>query len=515
MNTGETIGFNRRVQCGGIVLLALACGLRGETGSAVCATCHEEIARAYATTGMARSSGEVRGVEADGLFAHKASGVRYRVYGKDAAAWFSFDLGDVRGSRRLEYFVGSGSVGRSYLYLVNGFLYQAPVSWYSAPGKWDLSPGYQQYDALYLTRGIEPVCLGCHASGVQPAAGTTNGYRVPPFREGGVSCERCHGTGDAHAAGRGKIVNPGKLTAERRDSICAQCHLSGEARIARAGVEGSYRPGGLLSDSLVVFGWSGNPDMNVTSHFERLAGSACKKASGDRLWCGSCHVAHRSPAETERVGFYRAKCQQCHAADECGRGPDCAACHMPKRAVRDVQHSAYTDHAIRKPGGGGAVASGERKLVPLGGAQAGDREYGLAYAAMPGFEKQAREYLDRVPQDDGEVLAHLAYLYEKGGDQRKATALYDKALKADPSQVAAAVNLGNAYIKSGRGRDAVRLWESALARSPGLETVRLSLAVALYRSGDKAGAEEVLVKLLELNPGNVVGRRFLNEVRSK
>ena len=56
---------------------------------------------------------------------------------------------------------------------------------------------------------------------------------------------------------------------------------------------------------------------------------------------------------------------------------------------------------------------------------------------------------------------------------------------------------------------------SALARSPGLETVRLSLAVALYRSGDKAGAEEVLVKLLELNPGNVVGRRFLNEVRSK
>ena len=276
------------------------CALRGETGSAVCATCHREIADAYRTTGMARSSGEVTGIESEGSFAHKPSGVRYRVYRKDAAAWFSFDLGDVHGSRRLEYFIGSGTVGRSYLYSVDGFLYQAPVSWYSAPAKWDLSPGYQQYDPLYLTRGIEPVCLQCHASGVQAVAGTANGYRVPPFREGGVSCERCHGAGDAHVAGRGKMINPAKLTPDRRDSICAQCHLSGEARIARAGMDGTFRPGDLLSDSLVVFEWSGNADMNVTSHFERLSESACKKASGDRLWCGSCHDPHRAPAEAER-----------------------------------------------------------------------------------------------------------------------------------------------------------------------------------------------------------------------
>ena len=238
---------------------------------------------------------------------------------------------------------------------------------------------------------------------------------MPPFQEGGVSCERCHGAGDSHAAGRGKIVNPAKLTADRRDSICAQCHLSGEARIARAGMDDSYRPGDVLANSVVVFGWSGNADMNVTSHFGRLAESACKVASGDRLWCGSCHDPHRAPAETERAGFYRAKCQQCHAAAECSRGPDCAGCHMPKRAVRDVQHSAYTDHAIRKPGGH-TVASRERKLVPFGGAPAGDREYGLAYAGVPGFERQARDHLERAPQDDGEVLAHLAYLYEKGGN---------------------------------------------------------------------------------------------------
>ena len=95
------------------------------------------------------------------------------------------------------------------------------------------------------------------------------------------------------------------------------------------------------------------------------------------------------------------------------------------------------------------------------------------------------------------------------------TALYEKALKVDPSQVAAAVNLGNAYIKRGQMRDAIRLWRTALGRSPGLETVRLSLAVALYRSGDKPGAEDALIQLLALNPGNAVARKLLNEVRAK
>jgi predicted CXXCH cytochrome family protein len=506
-----------------IVLVALGLvaigAVHGETGSEVCATCHREIYEAYRKTGMARSSGAVTGIEIEGSFTHKPSGVGYRVYRQDAAAWFSFNVSGVEGKRRLEYFIGSGTVGRSYLYTsylntTDSFLYQAPVSWYASPAKWDLSPGYQQYDRLYLTRPIEPVCLECHASRLQPVAGTANGYRSPPFQEGGVSCERCHGAGDAHVAGRGKAINQTKLAPDRRDSICVQCHLAGEVRIPRAGAGNSFRPGDRLSDSMVVFEWSGKPDMNVTSHFETLAESACKRVSGDRLWCGSCHDPHRAPAEAEKAAFYRAKCLECHQTAECSRGPDCAGCHMPKRPVRDVQHSAYTDHAIRKPGASARTApSGERKLVPFGGAAAGDREIGLAYAAVPGFEKRAREYLERAPRDDAEVLAHLAYLYESSGNQSKAAPLYQKALKLDPSQVAAAVNLGNLYIKGGQAREAIRLWQYALQKSPGLETVRLSLAVALYRSGDSAAAEASLTKLLELNPANAVARKLLSEAR--
>lgn len=487
----------------------------GETGSEACAVCHREIYDSYRATSMAQSSGAVKGIEDEGSFVHKLSGVRYQVYRRDKAVWFGFEKSGIQGRRRLEYFIGSGAVGRSYLFTVNGFLYEAPVSWYAGPARWDLSPGYQQYDQLYLTRGIETVCLQCHASRLDPAAGTANGYRTPPFREGGVSCERCHGAGNEHVAGRGGIINPVKLAADRRDSICAQCHLAGEARIARKGAE-PFRPGSRLADSLVVFEWSGEPDMNVTSHFERLEESACKKASGDRLWCGSCHDPHREPGKAEKSAFYRALCLGCHEQTQCSRGPDCAGCHMPKAPVRDVGHAAYTDHDIRKPGALARPAAATRpcKLVAYGGVEAGAREFGLAYASLPGCDAQAREYLDRASQDDAKVLADLAYLYESAGNAVEAAALYRKALKLDPSQVAAAVNLGNEYFKTGQTSVAIRLWRAALATSPGLETVRLSLAVALYRSGDAAAAEETLQNLLELDPASMAARKLLNEVRS-
>jgi tetratricopeptide (TPR) repeat protein len=191
---------------------------------------------------------------------------------------------------------------------------------------------------------------------------------------------------------------------------------------------------------------------------------------------------------------------------------------MPKMPVRDVQHSAYTDHAIRKPGmpaSAATAATGPRKLVPFGGVEAGDREIGLAYAAVPGFQKLALQYLEKAKLEDAEALATLAYLYESNGNQAKAALLYQKALKLDASQVAAAVNLGNLYIKNGQPRQAIELWQYALAKSPGLETVRLSLATALDRGGDSRGAENSLKKLLELNPGNMTARKLLSEALSR
>lgn len=501
-----------------IAFLFLAAGaVRGQTGDKACAACHAEIYKRYQQTGMARSSGRVTQIEAEGAFEHAASGVKYRVYREGQAAFFDFDLAGVRGRRRLDYFIGAGTLGRSYLSSIDGYLFQSPVAWYSARRAWDLSPGYQRQDRLYLTRPVESACLQCHASGLQPTPGTQNGYAASAFQQDGVSCERCHGSGEEHVLRKGKIVNPAKLPADRRDSICAQCHVSGEARVPRAGKENTFRAGERLSDHMVVFVWSGGgAESKVTSsHFETLLQSDCKRVSGDKLWCGTCHDPHGAPPPAQKVAYYRARCLTCHEVRQCNRGTDCAGCHMQKNPVPDVDHTVYTDHAIRKPGApvvADAAARGQRNLVPFDGAKVNDRELGLAYAVIAGFEAQAIQHLEQAAPRDARVLGQLALLWDRMGREADAIPLYEEVVRLDASQANVAANLGSARAKTGQIEEAMRLWQKALDANPGIETARMNLAVAQFRTGNLKGAEASLRKLLELNPGATLARRLLDEM---
>jgi len=81
------------------------------------------------------------------------------------------------------------------------------------------------------------------------------------------------------------MVNPAKLALRARDSVCEQCHLSGEIRVPRSGKQDhDFRPGEQLEDSLTVFVRAGAPGkMRVTSHAEDLGRSACKRSSGGQL----------------------------------------------------------------------------------------------------------------------------------------------------------------------------------------------------------------------------------------
>jgi hypothetical protein len=511
-----------------LILAASAAVSSAETGSAACAACHPAIYKSYMRTPMATSSGRVgaggfQETFERGEFSHALSGVSYRVYRDGNHPLFSFDFSAagtrIHGTRPLEYFIGSGAVGRSYLFSVEGFLYQAPVSYYSAESRWDLSPGYERYDRLYLSRPVEAACLQCHASRLQPVAGTQNGFATIPFLEGGVACERCHGPGEEHLRGGG-IVNPAKLAPARRDSVCAQCHLSGVARIEH----GHYQPGGLLSDHMSVFVWSSaSAEMKVTSHFEKLAQSRCKAVSGDKLWCGSCHDPHSLPPEAEKINHFRQKCEQCHVCREKPalrvlQGNNCLACHMPKNPVIDVEHAVYTDHSIPRRAGAPLrqATTKERVLVPFGGTAVSDRDLGLAYALAAANER-AFELLkpaEAKQPDDVPALAQLAHLYDLRSDEDRAAVLYERVLRADPSQISAANNLGAILLKRGRIAEAIRLWSDVVARSPASEAARMNLAMAQFRSGDLQSAEASLVKLLELNPGSIEARQLLTRVRA-
>jgi hypothetical protein len=180
------------------------------------------------------------------ILPHEPSGVRYRIARDDGHARLSYDRSSpaLHGTQELEYFVGSNTRGRTFLFSIDEFLYQSPINYYAARHVWDMSPGYAQLHEMELNHPVDRTCLFCHASRVQPPErGTVNRYSGAPFLQPGVGCERCHGPGSEHVAGRGTMVNPAKLVAARRDDICRQCHLEGIARIA-VGARGNRFPAG-------------------------------------------------------------------------------------------------------------------------------------------------------------------------------------------------------------------------------------------------------------------------------
>jgi predicted CXXCH cytochrome family protein len=516
-----------------------AAGADEEVGVKTCRGCHPDIYRKYIRTSMSQSSGKVGNGGFRESFEHasfRASGAEFHVSPSQEGfrLEFSREATGVRGERILTWFIGSGRVARSYVSSLDGFLFQAPATYYTKTAKWDISPGFEQHSFIYLTRAVTSKCLQCHASRLQPVAGTENLFSAPAFLEGGVGCERCHGPGKNHVAkmaagdrkGANEIVNPSKLGPARRDSVCAQCHLTGAARVARAHPPAAaYKPGELLSDYNTYFLWTGGRPaaLSASSHYEKLWQSACKKGAGDRLWCVSCHDPHSEPEAATRVAFYRARCEKCHESSDCKENTqtrrkaqdDCVGCHMPKGQVRETEHAVFTDHSIPRRQPTPAAQGSERLLAPFWKATLEDRDLGLAYAS-DGLRDRALPLLKSAQArdpNDVPVLIQLAQFCDEAGQEDEAMALSERIVRLDPSQVAVAVNLGTYYMRRGRPEEAMRLWKNALSRSPGLTGARVNLAVAQFRAGDARAAEATLRKALEYDPDQETARKLLAEIR--
>jgi tetratricopeptide (TPR) repeat protein len=523
---------------------ALAIDQASYVGNQACAKCHEEISRNYERTPMARSSGAVGDDVVEGSFRHGPSGVSYRVARENGAAWLEYERRDaatagdrLQGRRQLQYFIGSNAAGRSFLWMIDRFLFQAPVTWYAQSRRWDVSPGYEADREMRFNRPIEANCLYCHASQSQPVFGAQNRYADPPFTQPGVACERCHGPGSLHARGLAAMINPAKLDAARRDSVCAQCHLSGEARVERPGkMLAFYRPGDLLSDyvSYFVFEESQKIDLKANSHVENLAQSACKQRSGEQMSCLSCHDPHSAPVAPERAGYFREKCLACHLPEALpanGRHTqkaDCAGCHMPKSRVADGGHGVLTDHRIpRVPSGAKAGVIAGRKLVSFPGFTSDARMLGLAYAEValrgndPFHNREAWLQLsEALPQyaAEPELMTRLAFIQESRGATEQALKLYEAALRAKPRRasqfVIAAVNAGRIYATRGEIERAVALWQDALEVNPALSEAAFNLALALQLQGDGKKAGETLERLLRFDPDSTRSKDLLRQIRT-
>ncbi len=541
---------------GVVLLLAVASGLRSKlaassmaaptspvsSGDQVCANCHQAIYASYQRTSMAQGSGSVAaGNPPSGEFPHKPSGILYRVFDRQGSAFLSYDraakpiemmaldhaatsspaaAAPLHGERRLEYFIGSGKHGRTYLYQVDGTWFEIPINYYTRRQAWGMAPAFDKATTMPADLPADPGCLRCHTTGVaSPTAGSRSHYPGRPFAQYGIGCSSCHGDPTAHLAanGHGPIVNPGKLDPSRRDSACLSCHLEGDAVVFRAGKSlARFQPGEDLSAIAVYFvrASAAGGGGRASSQYEGLLRSACKRAAGDRLTCTSCHDPHSSPTEVEKVSYYRAKCLACHSSPAMATAhhpeqPDCASCHMPARATTDISHEQSVDHDIERiPASLEAAAprTGE-KLLAVGGWSASDRELGLAYGQMAGRgDRQAGERAlallvraEAAGADDPALHAQLGFLRQVSGDRDAARSEYLLTLKENPFDPLALSNLAVLDATGGSVADATALLDRLITADPTQTRAGLNLAFIECRLGQPAKALATLATLAQYN----------------
>ncbi|MGH9612904.1 MAG: multiheme c-type cytochrome, partial [Bryobacteraceae bacterium] len=222
-----------------------------------CAVCHPREVQQYTGSPMAHSSATPEN-QTSGTFTHTLSGTTFSVISTPTGMTQAIARRGIVAKYPVAYVIGSGHHAFGYLIRIGDYLFQSPISYYSRRGAWDMAPGYEHDRLPDFTRPVTYDCLLCHAGSSFPVDETMNRYKPPYVGVTGISCSRCHGPVEAHLRkpSRNNIINPARLPSKERDSVCEQCHLAGEARVANPGRKFSdFQPGEKLEDvySIYVF----------------------------------------------------------------------------------------------------------------------------------------------------------------------------------------------------------------------------------------------------------------------
>jgi hypothetical protein len=379
----------------------------------------------------------------------------------------------------VQYVIGSGTRGHSYLTAHDGYLFQTPVSWYSQKQIWDLSPGPR--NSLLPEQPVSGECLFCHANRAQVSEGTQSRFEGPIYDGQGIGCERCHGPGERHVHDPGRrdpatgvdptIVNPRRLEPHLREAVCEQCHLAGEIRLLRRG-RGLYdfRPGLPLEQFWAVYVRGRGPGEKgrAVNHVEQMYASRCFQGSAGRMGCISCHDPHVAVGPPQRVSHYRGRCLVCHPEQSCGLPPaqrrqtrpddSCIDCHMPRYPAADIAHAAATDHRILRVGAGKVAPSEPAGPMPPDPPPAVVAFYG--------------ERLDpHDPEAARDIGVALVQLTVRGKLNEFAyptppLPLLEQAVRRDPDDLDAGEARAGALLLQWHFPEALAAFEAVLARSP-------------------------------------------------
>jgi tetratricopeptide (TPR) repeat protein len=495
-----------------VLSLGLAALAAQTTDSKVCATCHRDIAANYARTGMARSffipgtANTIEDYERTPEYYHALSNSHYKMTIRNGQYYqrrWQLDAGgkEINAEElKIDYVMGSGNHARSYLHRTGrGMLIELPLGWYpDKAGDWGMAPG-SDTEHPQTRRFISYKCMFCHNGYPDiPAANRAPGSEPVFLGElpRGIDCQRCHGPGGEHVrtAGRASMVNPAKLSPERRMEVCMQCHLETTSGRIPAVLQRfdrgtfSYIPGQPLADFAISFdhapGTGHEDKFEAVSSVYRLRQSRCFLESGGKLECATCHDPHRIPRGEEAVRHYSSVCVQCHSsthpAGTAATATDCVSCHMPKRRVDDAPHVIMTDHRIQRRAPANALAE---------------------FAERPAEEYRG-EVVAYYPSPLPETPRNALYraVAQVGLGNNVAAGLPELArliAEIKPQEAEFYMVLGDGWKSAGRLEDAAAAYRRALQVKPDSARAMRALAAA-----EPAHSEEILARAVEIAPND-------------
>ena len=321
------------------------------TGDQSCAECHKKAFAPFAQTGMALAMEPVSAskvLSENPKLSLQLGPYSYEIKRQGNQSFYSVTDGKETISVPIEYAVGQGRMGQTYVLQHDGKFYESRMSYYKEIKGLDFTIGSPRGVPTSLDEAFGRVlsnnevvsCFSCHSNGA-----TSGGKLQLEKLAHGIRCESCHGPGAPHIEavkagepGYKSVFNPGRLGGdEQTQQFCAVCHRGNDEF--------------TLLKSMEV--------NNVRFQPYRIFYSKCY--SDDRnIRCTACHNPHEPLREDP--AYYDKRCLACHtvkgqpvAQDGSPSCPvstkDCASCHMPKVEIK-AAHFKFTDHYIRivKPG---------------------------------------------------------------------------------------------------------------------------------------------------------------------
>ncbi len=347
-------------------------------GSESCRECHEEFYRKWDTSHHGKAMQPFTREFAQGLTPlAEPFRIKDRVYTVDLdkrVMYEKTDSGDI-GEFPFVHALGGKNIYYFLTPLERGKLQVLPLAYNTLEGFWyDTTTSMMRH---FLTEEDEPLswrdplltfntsCYGCHVSQISKNYDVeTDSYKTE-WREPGISCESCHGPGEAHNRAFRKAAKKGttpdqlyleswdNYTAEQSNHACSTCHAKFSP------ITQSFNPGDNFFDHFDLiclenldYSCEGR-DLGENYTFTLWSMSPCVKSG--QLDCVHCHTssgryrfADKNPNDAcarchgERVRTITSHSR--HPAD--GKTGKCISCHMPMTSFAMMQRC---DHSIRPP----------------------------------------------------------------------------------------------------------------------------------------------------------------------